>query len=291
VSSKLVILGSSGGPTPKLQGHATSHALVMQNDTNIVDCGSGVARQLIRAGIALSTLRRIFITHHHIDHVADFGLLVHQSWSQLKQPVELIGPPPLARMVELYLELYSRDIESRVADENRRHLREFIHVREIMHPGDILRDERLSVRCALVEHPPLDRVFAYRFDAPEGSVVFSADTVPTRSLIALAQGADVLVHEALYLDNADRFLPADRAKTVLNRMLRAHTQPGDAGRIAREAGVRLLILSPLGAFGEIDEARLKQRAAEHFGGEIRVGHDLLEVDLPLPPLKRRPADS
>jgi ribonuclease BN (tRNA processing enzyme) len=291
VSSKLVILGSIGGPTPKLQGHATSHALVMQNDTNVVDCGSGVARQLIRAGIGLATLKRIFITHHHIDHVADFGLLVHQSWSQLKHPVELIGPPPLARMVELYLELYRPDIESRVADENRRHLREFIRVREITHPGDILRDERVSVRCALVEHPPLDRVFAYRFDAPEGSVVFSADTVPARSLIALAQGADVLVHEALYLDNAAQFLPADRAQSVLNRMLRAHSQPSDAGCIAREAGVRLLILSPLGAFGEIDEARLKQRAAEQFGGEIRVGHDLLEVDLPLPSRGRGPADS
>jgi len=271
-----------GGPTPKLSGNATSHALVLQDDTSVIDCGSGVGRQLIRAGIALSTLRRIFITHHHIDHVADFGLLVHQSWSQLQQPVELIGPPPLAQMTERYLELYSQDIRYRVRDEHRRDLRELINVREITEPGEIVRTEKLSVRCALVEHPPVDRVFAYRFDTPEGSVVFSADTVPTPSLVTLAQGADILVHEALYLDEADQFLPTDRAEAVIKRMVRAHTQPGDAGRVARDAGVRLLILSPLGAFGAINPALIKKRAAANFGGDIRVGEDLLEVDLPLP---------
>ena len=271
-----------GGPTPKLSGNATSHALVLQDDTSVIDCGSGVGRQLIRAGIALSTLRRIFITHHHIDHVADFGLLVHQSWSQLQQPVELIGPPPLAQMTERYLELYSQDIRYRVRDEHRRDLRELINVREITEPGEIVRTEKLSVRCALVEHPPVDRVFAYRFDTPEGSVVFSADTVPTPSLVTLAQGADILVHEALYPDEADRFLPGDRAEAVIKRMVRAHTQPGDAGRVARDARVRLLILSPLGAFGAINPALIKQRAAANFRGDIRVGQDLLEVDLPLP---------
>lgn len=281
-SSKLVILGSAGGPTPKADRNATAHALVLDGHTNVIDCGNGVGGGLVRAGIALSSLTRIFITHHHIDHVADFGLLLHQSWSQLKQPVELIGPPPLARMMELYFELYAQDIRYRMADELRRDLREFVRVSEITEAGEIFGDRRLTVRCALVDHPPVDRVFAYRFDTASGSVVFSADTVPTRSLSVLAQGADILVHEALYLDDAQNYLPAERVHTTMNRMLRVHTQPDEAGRIAREAGVRMLILSPLGAFGPVDEARLKSRAAAQFDGEILIGRDLLEVGLPLP---------
>jgi len=273
-----------GGPTPKIRGGATSHALSVDGGTNIIDCGNGVGRQLIRAGVALSSLKRIFITHHHIDHVADFGLLIHQSWSHLQHPVEMIGPPPLARMAQLYLELFAQDIRYRTADESRRDLRELMNVREITEAGEIIHTEHLSVRCALVEHPPVDKVFAYRFDTPAGSVVFSADTVPTKSLTMLARGADVLVHEALYLDDADRYLPAARASTVISRMLRAHSQPEAAGRVACEAGVRLLILSPLGAFGSVDEMRLKERAATEFDGRILVGRDLLEVELPLPVL-------
>ncbi len=286
MKSRLVILGSSGGPTPKLNRNAAAHALVLDGHTSIIDCGNGVGGQLMRAGVALSSLRRIWITHHHIDHVADFGLLIHQSWSVLTEPVEVIGPPPIARMMELYLELYAQDIRYRMADENRRDLRELIRVREITEAGEIVDDEHMRVRCVLVDHPPVEKVFAYRFDTASGSVVFSADTVPTRALGSLARGADVLIHETLYLDDAEKYLPAARVQPVLNRMLRVHSQPEGAGRIAREAGVRMLILSPVGAFGPIDETRLVRRAAAHFDGEILIGRDLLEVELPLPAAER-----
>lgn len=280
MDSKLVILGSAGGPTPKAGRNSASHALIVNGETTVIDCGNGVAGQLVRAGIPLSSLARVFITHHHIDHVADFGLLLHLSWSQLRRPVEVIGPPPIARMMELYLEMYAQDIRYRVADEGRRDLREYIRVREVAEAGQIIDNEHLTIRCALVEHPPVDRVFAYRFDTPCGSVVFSADTVPTQSLGMLARGADILVHEALYLDDAAKYLPAERAESIIARMLRVHTQPEEAGRIAREAGVRLLVLSPLGAFGPIDEARLAARAASQYGGELLIGRDLLEIELP-----------
>lgn len=287
VTSRLVILGSAGGPTPKLNRNAAAHALVLGEHTSVIDCGNGVGGQLVRAGIPLASIRRIWITHHHIDHVADFGLLIHQSWALLTQPVEVIGPPPIARMMELYLELFAQDIRYRMADEGRPDLRELIRVREIAEAGEIVDDEQMRVRCVLVDHPPVEKVFAYRFDTPSGSVVFSADTVPTRSLGALARGADILVHESLYLDDAEKYLPAARVLPIVNRMLRVHSQPEGAGRIAREAGVRMLILSPVGAFGPIDEKRLKRRAAAHFDGKILIGRDLLEIDLPLPAAERR----
>jgi len=281
VDAKLVILGSSGGPTPKPERSSTAHALVSEGQTSVIDCGSGVGRQLVRAGVDLTSLARIFITHHHIDHVADFGLLIHQSWSHLKRPVEVIGPPPVARMMARYLELFGQDIGYRVADEGRGELHKLVQVREITEAGVVVDDEHLRVRCVLVDHPPIEKAFGYRFDTPSGSIVFSGDTVPTRRLSALARGADILVHEALYLDEAEKYLPADRMQRILSRMLRVHSQPEGAARIAHEAGVRMLILSPLGAFGPVDEARLKERAAVHFGGEILIGRDLLEVALPL----------
>lgn len=279
MSAKLIILGSAGGPTPKLGRNSTAHALTVDGATTVIDCGSGVTAQLVRAGISLASLERIVITHHHIDHVADFGLLLHLSWPYLRAPVELIGPPPIARMMQQYMELFSEDIRCRMADDKRRHLREFVEVREITSAGTILDDRHCSARAALVDHPPLKNVLAYRFDTPYGSVAFSADTVPTPNLAELARGADVLVHEAVYLDDARDALPPARADNILERMIRAHSLPEDAGRIAQAAGVSRLVLSPLGAFAPIDEQRLIDRAARHFKGDILVGRDLLTIDL------------
>lgn len=65
------------------------------------------------------------------------------------------------------------------------------------------------------------------------------------------------------------------------RMLRVHSSAEGAGEIAQQAGVRTLILSPLGLFGAADDARLRARAASAFGGIIMVGRDLLSLELPL----------
>jgi ribonuclease BN (tRNA processing enzyme) len=47
----------------------------------VIDCGDGVARQLVSAGILLPTLRHVFIAHQHSDHNADYGNLVLLAWT------------------------------------------------------------------------------------------------------------------------------------------------------------------------------------------------------------------
>ncbi|PYO45357.1 MAG: MBL fold metallo-hydrolase, partial [Candidatus Rokuibacteriota bacterium] len=66
--TRLVMLATGGGPRPRRDRGNTAHALVVDNVLHLVDCGSGVARQLVVAGIPLATLRHVFITHHHSDH-------------------------------------------------------------------------------------------------------------------------------------------------------------------------------------------------------------------------------
>jgi ribonuclease BN (tRNA processing enzyme) len=57
-----------------------------------VDCGNGVARQLVLAGVPLAKIRHIFITHHHSDHNADYGNLLLLAWtSGLRTPVDAWG--------------------------------------------------------------------------------------------------------------------------------------------------------------------------------------------------------
>jgi ribonuclease BN (tRNA processing enzyme) len=143
-----------------------------------------------------------------------------------------------------------------------------------------MQDENVKVSCAVVPHPMMKLALAYRFDAADRSIVISGDTARSDSLIQLARGADVLVHEALFLAGVDRLaarLPT--AATLKRHLLAAHTTAEECGRVAAAAGVGTLVLShfvppddPL-----ITEGMWEAAARKYFGGRIIVGRDLMEI--------------
>ncbi len=80
--TRLVLLGTGGGPRVTAKGRARPATLVVVNSVPyVVDCGDGVSLQFVRAGFALDALRHIFITHHHSDHNLDYGNLVYAGWA------------------------------------------------------------------------------------------------------------------------------------------------------------------------------------------------------------------
>src|SRR6266571_7819798 len=76
----LILLGTGGGPSPKRLRSAPAQVILVGDDAYVVDCGNGVARQIVRAGVALSRIRAVFVTHHHSDHNADYGNLLLLGW-------------------------------------------------------------------------------------------------------------------------------------------------------------------------------------------------------------------
>jgi len=168
--TRLLLLGTGGGITPKAGRQSTAAALRCFECTYLVDCGNGVGPQLMRAQVPLESLRAIFITHHHLDHVADFGILLAQCWSRLRGPVVLVGPPPLRRMFELFLELFSLDLQGRVEEEGRAPLQSFVNITEFSGAGVCYEDAWVRVSAAPVVHPPLAHAYAYRFEQKALSV-------------------------------------------------------------------------------------------------------------------------
>jgi ribonuclease BN (tRNA processing enzyme) len=280
-STKLILLGTGGGPRPRRASSAPAQVIVVDGAAYVVDCGDGVARQLVLAGVPLASLRNIFITHHHSDHNADYGNLIWLAWAAgLRTRVDAWGPPPLSRMTELFLEMNAYDIRTRIADEGRVPLAPLVHVHELSEGGVILKDERVEVTAALVRHPPVVPAFGYRFDARDRSIVISGDTAPSDALIELARGADVLVHDAFYPAAVDRLVAGvPNATRLKESILSHHTAAEDAGRIAAQAGVGLLVLSHLVPADDptLTEAMWIAAARKHFRGPIVVGRDLLEI--------------
>jgi ribonuclease BN (tRNA processing enzyme) len=279
--TRLILLGTAGGPRPKADRAATSQVIVVSGRLYVVDCGDGVARQLAAAGLRLDNLEKIFITHHHSDHNADYGNLLLLAWaSGLKTPVEAYGPPPLERMTGLAFELNAFDIETRTADEKRVPLAPLVRAKDITTGGLVVDDGRVRVRAALVSHPPIEHAFAYRFDTADRSIVISGDTAYSKSLLELARGADVLVHEALYLPGIERTAArVANAPGLLEHIVRSHTTAEDAARLASEAGVKTLVLSHLVPSDDplVTDEDWLSAARTRFSGEIVVARDLLEI--------------
>ena len=279
--SRLILLGTAGGPTPKADRSAPANAIVVDGVIYVIDCGNGVARQMVKAGLDLGALRNVFLTHQHSDHNADYGNLLLLAWAgPLHSRVDTWGPPPLKEMTRLFLEMNDYDIHIRMADEGRPSLASLIVPHELTTPGVVMQDERVKVTAALVQHPPVSPAFAYRFDCPDRSIVFSGDTRPSENLVALAHGADVLVHEVMYLPALDKLIATEpNARRLREHLLASHTTTGQVGRIATEAGVKTLVLTHFvpGGYPPVPDEVWRDAVAPHFKGRLIVGHDLLEI--------------
>ncbi len=279
--TRLILLGTAGGPTPKRTRSGPAQVILAGDSAYVVDCGDGVARQAVLAGVPFNALRHIFITHHHSDHNADYGNLLLLFWaSGLAHRVDSWGPPPLERITELFLEMSKPDIDVRVVDEGRPPLGQLIHPHEIQQPGFVMEDENLRVTSALVHHPMVPVAYAYRFDAPDRSIVISGDTTKSDALVQLAQGADVLVHEAFYPDAVEKMVVGRaNAEPLRQHLLASHTSAEDCGRVAAAAGVKTLVLSHFVPAEDppITDAMWAEAAGRHFTGKIVVGRDLMEV--------------
>ena len=280
--TRLILLGTAGGPRPRTTRSAPAQAIVVDDAVYVVDCGNGVARQLVLANLPLRDVRDIFITHQHSDHNADYGNLILIAWTAgLSTRLDTWGPPPLARMTDLFFEMNETDIRARTVDERRVPLRPLVRAHEVHGGGPVMHDENVRVTAALVHHPPIVPAFAYRFDGEDRSIVISGDTTPSDNLVALARRADVLVHEALFNAAAvDRLIASvPNAADLRRSILSHHTTAEEAGRIAAEAQVGTLVLSHLIPAEDpmVTDAMWIDAARKHFGGRVIVGKDLMEV--------------
>jgi len=280
--TRLVLLGTGGGPRIVAPGRSKSASLIVVNGVPyVVDCGEGVAHQLVRAGVALNTLRYVFITHHHSDHNLDYGNLAYDAWAAgLRAPVDSYGPPPIKAMTEAYWQLNRFDIETRIGDEGRPDLRKLVTAHEFDAPGPVMQSADVKVTAARVRHPPIVHAYAYRFDAADRAIVISGDTTTSPELIALARGADVLVSEVMHLGGLETLLKkVPNAATLREHLLASHIVTEDLGRLAAAAAVKTLVLTHFVPPDDnsIPDDMWMEGVRKHYKGEIVVGRDLLEI--------------
>jgi ribonuclease Z len=249
---KIIILGSSNAvPT---RGHENTHLAIIGRDRSIlVDCVSNPVVRLEEAGIDFNDLTDIIITHFQPDHVSGVPLLLMDMWLMGRtNPISIYGlhftmdrledlmgfygwaewpdffPVAFYRLPEAEMAFIMNDSEFKIVSSPVHHMVPAIGIR--------------------VECKETKKIFAY-----------SCDTEPCEQTVRLAEGADILIHEA----GGATF---------------GHSSAEQAGEIASraEVGKLYLIHFPTGRFAKGD---LVAEAGKTFQGEIILAKDFMTIEL------------
>lgn len=247
-----------------------SVAVVVDEHAYLVDAGPGLVRRAgaaYRGGIvalAPERLRIAFITHLHSDHTVGLPDLILSPWVLGRDvPLTLYGPPGIRDMSEHLLAAYTADIRNRIDGLEPANTEGYKVVPHEIVPGEIYRDERVTVTAVPVEHGDWDTSYAYRFETPDRVILISGDARPSESLVGACNGCDVMLHEVY---SAERFtqLPPEWQRYHA----RAHTSTEQLAELASRARPGLLVLYHQLYWGANDEDLLREIRSRYPGNVV-----------------------
>ena len=257
--------------------------LIVDDVPYVVDCGPGVSKRLVEAKVALPDVRYVFVTHLHSDHVLEYGNMVYGGWSAgLNHPVESFAPVGMEALTKAYWESIKFDVDVRIADEGKPDPRKLLVAKDIKDSGPVMSNDKVKVTAFKTPHPPITENFAYKFETPDGVFVYACDTSFNPALAKFAEGADVLIHETIYVPGVDKMVArVKNASTLKEHLLASHTTTEDVGKIAAMAKVKKLVMTHFvpGDDPTITDEMWAADAKKHYSGPIVVAKDLMEIEL------------
>jgi len=292
-----LFFAGTAGSVPTARRGLPATLLRAGGDRLLFDCGEGTQQQLLRS-VGLPELDAVFITHFHLDHwLGVIGMVKSFDLRARDRELVLYGPPGLRGLIEAMRFVLGRPgyplrIEELEPHEEVRFGGYLVAAFPVDHRGPaygyaFVEDDRpgrfdaASARALGVEEGPdfgrLQRGEEVGGIKPEQVVgperpgrriVLSGDTRPCQTTEVYAHGADVLVHEATFLED-------ERARARET----GHSTAAQAAEIARDAGVRLLALTHLSTRYFPREVRDEARAT--FPAAV-VPRDFDAIDIPFP---------
>jgi ribonuclease Z len=304
MSLHIIFLGTAAS-VPTVARALPSVVVKRKNEVLMFDCGEGAQRQMIRASVGFHRKMKVFITHMHGDHVLGLpGLLQTMSLLDRKQKLDIYGPVGIKAFIEAIsatvqfvltfpIEIHEIKDEGMVCQEKEYEVKaaQTDHVIpslayaliEKPRPGRFnpKKAEMLGVPegplWSKLQHGEKVKLAGGKIVKPEQvvgaprlgrKIVYSGDTRPTESLFRLAEGADLLIHEATFDDE------------LLDKAIEdGHSTPSQAAETAKTTKVKKLILTHLSS--RYKNAQLLLEQARKIFSNVAVAEDFMEVEVPL----------
>jgi ribonuclease BN (tRNA processing enzyme) len=229
--------------------------------------GNSVIRQAAAVGMLAQEFEQVLLTHHHGDHMG--GLPYIQGQRSLTNPE---GPPLRVYSSEEALEavrMYCKATRLRVINVDQEGATTGNgHQVFQWHPTEA--GQRVDLGATTwASSFPVDHIsgsVGWRVEAGGVSIVFSGDTRLSTNLVEAAQGARLLIHEALSVES-----------NLEDTNGRGHSVAAGAGRAAAQAGVQELVLTHIDSPFHLDPQPLIDDARRFFDGPISVASDLYQM--------------
>lgn len=283
--TKIIFLGT-GTPNPVPERSGPAVAIIVNDNSYIIDAGTGIVRQAEMArrkykeeSLKASNLKKCFITHLHSDYTLGLADLIFTPWVlERDSELEIYGPKGINDMVENISKAYKIDIDGRLNGmEPINDIGYKTIVSEIEKEGLIYEDENVKIEAIGVNHMPFE-AYGYKIATPDKTIVISGDTAPNQALIDSAKDCDILIHEVF----SSQGLKSRSMEWVMYHSI-SHTSSIDLGKVAKAVNPKKLVLYHQLFMVEpyYDEELLEEREDEmiaeirnNYDGEIISANDL-----------------
>jgi ribonuclease BN (tRNA processing enzyme) len=291
-------LGTAGGPVPTPERAEPSNLLLADDQQIFVDTGDGTVNQLAKAGLDLSRVRTVFISHHHMDHTGGLAAVIGLRWmNTMPGKLTVYGPPGTREIVDGAIK--AMQPQARVgfglgtASASPEGSVDVVEITD----GSTVTLGPLKVAAVANSHfdhpgPKLAKdpvSLSYRFELDSRSITYSGDTGPSEALVLLAKGTDMLISEVIDLEGITasiRKSRPDMTEKTFNQMRRHlsthHVTASDLGKIAAQAGAKRLVLThfavPPGPITKFEPA-LRRGIAQAYSGPVKFARDLSSFEL------------
>lgn len=273
---KVTLLGT-GCPAPVMNRFGSSTLVEAGGQALLFDAGRGALQRLAQARVSWKSVRGIFLTHLHSDHVVGLPDLFLTGW--LLPPgrtvsVPVWGPTGTTEMILHLQQAFAEDIRFRNAYEGADSAGVVLQATDVS--DGVLYDEGgVMVTAFSVQHGPVIPALGYRIDYAGRSVVLSGDTRPSDAVVRHATGADLLIHEVVVPETFRRIgVPPDRVQSIIA----LHTTPEQAGEVFAMTRPKLAVYSHICAPAATAQDLLPPTRTT-YQGPLEVGEDLMVIDV------------
>ena len=299
---RVIFLGT-GGSLPTRNRNPSAIMINREGELLLFDCGEGTQQQMMRARTGMMNLSSIFVSHFHADHFLGIpGLIQTMSFMGRKEPLIIYGPDGTREFTELFKVFGFFNLKYEIYG---------IHLK----PGDIVERKDYVIQAIMTEHsiPSLgyalienprpgrfNREKAVELGIPPGprfaelqngnsleidgrivkpedvmgplrpgrTLVYSGDTRPCESILKASRDADLLIHDCSFSDEMADWAEESR-----------HSTAGEVAALAKEAGVRRLVLTHISSRYTDDVEPILDDSKKIFK-DVIVAEDLMEIEIP-----------
>ncbi|WP_343504310.1 MBL fold metallo-hydrolase [Alloyangia pacifica] len=286
------VLGSGGGPIARPDRSQPANLLQVNGRNIVIDAGDGLSIRLAAKRLRMGDVDDVVLSHLHFDHVGGLLAVLGQRFqTNPDKPVMIYGPPGTKALIDGMIEGMGPAMEAAygLADATIMTADELVQVQEIRGGetftlGDVTVTTAKNTHYSFAHGSELEAKYeslSFRFETPDRTIVYTGDTGWSDAVIALAQGADLLISELIDLpsimDTVRKTAPEHLVGEIEQHLSAHHVTPEEIGRMAVAADVGKVVATHIAAGARVTPEMTQdwaQQISAIYGGEVAIAEDL-----------------